>query len=299
MSSVRSYFGVFNPQEIGLGLLLGFSALVGGCNDGRGVFGTGAPTGNADKVGHIFKDANSLSEKMSELCGLIQLRSQQPNLAGVGLANEICTKPGTSPQNYNSLTTNLAFTSIQSSISPTNSEIFSLATRSEVWLNRNLLQLANVLITGLESETNGVIGSGGTGTSRNKDFTFEILGKPQFDKSNFSFSMDFSLVSTRAQNGQIDVNNKFSVSGQLFEDKFFAVTAVTQSLQPVEVSLLNEGKFLILIVPHAGDVFVDVSTTLLFHSFGVNSIMEERLIKALGPGLKSVPDLIAKLESNQ
>ena len=280
-------------------LLLGFSFLTTACSEGRGLFGTGAPTKNADDVAHIFSDAMDLSEKAGTLCTSLQQRSQEPNLNGVGLANDICTEAGTSPQNYDSLSTSLAFTKVESTTSSTDSQIFSITTRSEVWLNRNLLQLASTLIGQLEDETSGILGGGGQGSSKNQDFTFEIIGKPEFDKSNFSFSLDFNLVSTRAQNGQIDLNNSFHVEGQMFEEKYFAVTAVTTGAQPVETSLMSEGKFLILIIPHAGDVFLDISTTLLIHSFGVNATMEESLVKALGPGLKSIPDLIAKLESNQ
>lgn len=298
-SREKSLSNLLIPWNGALVLLLGFSLLANSCSEGGGIFGVGAPTRSADGVAHIFADASDLSEKLADLCGLLQARSQEPKLTGVGLANDVCTQPGTSPQNYDALTTSLAFTKVESLTSSTDSQIFSIMTRSEVWLNRNLLQLASTLVGKLENETTGVLGGGGQGSSKNNDFTFEIIGKPEFDNTDFSFSMNFNLISTRAQNGQIDLNNSFRVEGKMIDEKYFAVTAVTTGPQAVETSLMSEGKFLILIVPHAGDVFVDVSTTLLIHSFGVNSTMEESLVKALGPGLKSIPDLIAKLESSQ
>ena len=57
--------------------------------------------------------------------------------------------------------------------------------------------------------------------------------------------------------------------GALFEKKYFAATVETVGTEPSEKSLINDGRILIVVVPHAADIFLDITTDLNFHSFRV------------------------------
>lgn len=295
---MRSIIDKLNFRAIfALSSLMGLFACSQG---GAGIFGIGAPTQTSDDVAHIFNDVSGLSEKVGNLCNLLKVRGNQPNLNGISVANDVCTSPASSAVNYDALGKSLAFTSFFGEGSGTgDNSVLSINTRSEVWLNRSLLQLAQTVVGSLEKETNNVLGQGGQSSSKNEDFQFEVLGKPNFDSQNFTFSLEFVIRSTREQNGQIDINNQFKVTGQMFDNRYFAATAQTLAPADFKQSILKEGKFLILIVPHSGDVFIDISSNLIFHSVGVDKAFESQIKTALEPGLKSIPDLLAKLEEDQ
>ncbi len=259
----------------------------------------GAPLKTADQVKGIFSNSQQLKEKVSSLCTILGSRPASPNLNGIGLANEVCTNPGSRPLDYNSMQKSVGFSiaeGVAATSETTKTAIFRIQTRSEMWLNRNILALAQVMFNQLKSETDGLLGSsGGAGESANKDFQFKVIGKPTFDTEKWQLDLQFSISSSKAQNGQVDINNTFKVSGILFEQKYFAALAETVGSEPVEKSIMESGRFLIVLVPHAGDIYLDITSDIRLHSFGVDSVMKTAIIDALGPGLKSIPDLLSGL----
>lgn len=266
--------------------------------------GCGAPLKKADDVKHIFADSQDIFQKVTNLCRILQGRQQTPNLNGIALANQVCRSPSSNPYMYDDLQNVLPFTTFlrnsstnkDVTVQGATNEIFKVQTRSELWLSRSLLQLAVKVFNSLQNETNSILGQGGSSSSQNNDFNFQIIGKPKFDTKAFEFSIEFNLNSTKAQNGLVDINNTLRATGQLFEKKYIAVKAETIQDMPKEKSLIKSARILILLVPHSGDIFMDISTDFDFHSFGVDQAFSKEIEKTLGTGLKSVPDLVAKLD---
>lgn len=258
----------------------------------------GAPLKKADQVSSIFSDSMQLNEKLTSLCDILKVRQESPNLNGIGLANDVCTKAGSRPLNYSSLNGALGFTVVDGASSTndaTKSSIYTVRTRSEVWLNKGLVSLVSTLVGQLKNQTDSLLGSGGAGSASNEKFSFKIIGKPNFDMEKFELSVDLSIVSTKAQNGQANIDNTFKVRGKLFDQKYFVAVAETTESAPVEKSLIESSKFLITIVPHAGDIYVDITTDVRLHSFGVDQTMKQTMVDTLGPSLLNIVNLLAKL----
>lgn len=111
-------------------------------------------------------------------------------------------------------------------------------------------------------------GGGATNSATGKaDMNVKVLGEPKFDPETFHFTLQLYIESLRAQNGAADIRNTFQIDGRLFDDKYIAVSIVTTEDADIKRSLINKGKFLILMVPHAQDIYIDVSLDLTFHSF--------------------------------
>jgi hypothetical protein len=259
----------------------------------------GAPLKKADEVSTIFSDSMQLNEKLSALCGELRTRPESPNLVGIGLADDVCGKPGSRALSYPALNGSLGFTVVEGQSSTndaTKDSIFTIRTRSEVWLNKGLISLVSSLVGKLKSETDALMSKGGSASAYNEKFAFKVVGKPQFDMEKMELNLDISIVSTKAQNGQVNVDNNIKVRGKLFDQKYFVALAETTESSPVAKSLIESAKFLITVVPHAGDVYVDITTDVRLHSFGVDSTMKQQMVEMLGPGLLNIVDLLAKIE---
>lgn len=271
------------------------------------ILSCGAPLKKADDVEGIFSSTAQLGEKMANLCSTLDRRQEAPNLRGVELGLEACTRAGLQAQNLN-LSQPVTFAALRvdgKKFSDQNGNgdtaFLRYQTRAEIWLGKPLLRLVSNLLPSLKDKSSGILGAGGlqNNAGGQAGLTVRVLGEPQFDAATFKFSVRLYIESLRTQNGVVDIRNNFKIDGMLLDKKYVAVTVETTDNPSSDKSLINSGKIVLLVVPHASDVFIDVSLDMVFHSFGVDNAMKTEIQKQLGETLKTTLSVFDSIGSGQ
>lgn len=250
----------------------------------------GAPTKSAGDVAGLFNGSGAtLGEKMNLVCTDLRDRSASPHLEGVSLSDEDCLAAGRAAQNYRQLTTfQFANVSTQSISGTKGEKTVKISTRGQVWLNKSLVGLVGAFAKSLQ----GSAGKSGAlsvpGSSFGGDLvkpTIEVTDKIAFDQQakEFSGAIKFRL------DGAITVDNEIKVGGKIFAD---AIAARIDSIEDREFkdSLLKNIQAVVIIVPYAGDVYVDFVLQLEVHSIGTDAVIAGALQEALSGGMKTMLD---------
>jgi len=254
------------------------------------LFGCGAPTKSAGDVAGLFNGTGAtLGDKMNLVCSDLRERSASPNLDGLSLTDDDCQAAGRAAQNYRQLTTfQFANVSTQSITGTKGDKTVQISTRGQVWLNKGLVGLVGAFAKSME----GSAGKSGAvslpGSSFGGDLvkpTIEVTDKIAFDQQakEFSGAVKFHLE------GAITVDNEIKVGGKIFTD---AVAARIESTEDREYkdSLLKNIKAVVIIIPFAGDVYVDFVLQLEVHSIGPDAMIGGALQEALSGGMKTMLD---------
>ncbi len=291
-------------------VLLSFALVASGC---------GAPLKSSDEVAPIFDKAKSLSTKMQEICNIAISSQSEPNFNGIQFDRSNCDAAGTQSQDLKpnteivlaevktrrgndlSVSTSNAQPAVASSSTPASggSSEIAVGTRLQIWLNRPLLKMVQVLIPALKKRSDEMANDGSTATAQPEQskFKIKVIGKPELDEAKMSLKLEFSIDSKKADNGTLDISNRFVVNGGLIDKKYIFATIATVSDQDVKNSLIKRGKILLFVIPHAKDIYVDVVSDMTFHSFGVDAAMQEQILKFLKKGLRMIPEFLEKAET--
>ncbi len=261
----------------------------------------GARLKSADQVSGIFSGSGSLGNKVDRLCGTLRGRTVAPYLKDIGLSNDACAKAGEQAQDLK-LSTNIGFSAIRSdgqkfSTSTTGfggEQTQRLQTRVELWLNRNILGIVSLLLPMLNDKSK----LNSNQPAKEEDFAVKVIGEPEFDAKEFKLKLQLELSSRKDQNGQVDIFNRVEVNAQLFDKKFGAATVETLEDTPKEKSFIKSARILVLMVPHAGDIYLDIVTDMTLHSFGVDEAVKEQFLKILSDLFKKIPALVDEAEQN-
>jgi hypothetical protein len=264
--------------------------------------GCGAPTKEAKEGSSDFQTVMNLSQKVGELCKTLEARNEAPNLSNMGLSGELCTDVDTNARDLDSIGEDeeLGFAAVRSDrkifdSAPNNfgglEALLNLQTRTELWLNRSLLGIVSTLLPQLKEKSDAP-----ETTEEDAQFTIEKLNEPFFDKDNMEFTLRFRLTSTRQQNGFLNISNVFDLNAKIFNNRYGAVSVETVEDAPLETSLVKTGKFLVIVVPHANDVYMDIITNLDLYSFNVDSIMKQKFLNVISNALKKIPEFLRDAE---
>jgi len=169
-------------------------------------------------------------------------------------------------------------------------KVFRKNIRTQVWLNKSLLGLATVLGKKIASGQDLPLGNLDIADSGiGKDFSkllkldIEVTKKPALDTKELSFSMALSVKAS----GVASIENDIVIAGRLIrENNTFLVTIKTTKDQVYEKSLLQSFSGMILIVPYAGDVYLDMILDMNIHNFGFTGAIDSQLNPILGAALK-------------
>ena len=272
-------------------LLVGFTALA--------ALGCGAPTKSASEVKAIFeKDAVSLQDKVSSLCKKLETRERKPNLYGVDLPVDGCKEAGLAAANLKDVK-EFTFIGLDDTAAKSNDEIINRFVRGELWLNRTLIGMAGAIGQRMKAMQESGDNKGFISLPDSEDTSalgdlvspdIEVLEEPEFDLSAFSFSTAVRLTVT----GAVEVDHTIRVNGGLIDNKFVLVIS-TDGQQPFEKSLLRDFSALVLIVPHASDIYLDMYVNLNIHNVGFKGLVKDNITKFLGSSLKSIIDGLSTL----
>lgn len=255
----------------------------------------GAPTKSAADVGGLFnQDPVSLQEKMQSLCETLADRKKKPNLKNLKLNMNKCKDAGLAAANLREMT-EFKFMGLEEKFPEKDAEaVINRSVRTQLWLNRSLIAMGGILVKKLDqSKASGTKKgkielpefSGTEGISGLIKPEIIILEEPAIDLKNMAFSTDVHVK----VKGAAEIDNEISLAGGLI-DNMLAVVVASKGEQPLEKSLLHSFSAVVLIVPHAGDIYVDLFVNLNINNFGLESGVKAQISNFLGSGLKSIID---------
>lgn len=256
--------------------------------------GCGAPTKSASDVKSLFaRDATSLEEKVTKLCKTLKARDTKPNFEDADLPVDDCKDAGHAAANLRGLQ-KFSFVGLEDINDKDKDDVIRRFVRTELWLNYSLIGMAGAIAQRMKEtqqagDNKGLISlPNSEGTSGFSDLAapdIEIIEEPEFNLGAFSFSTAIRLQVT----GAVTVDNTIRVNGGLIDNKL-AVVIHTDGKQPIEKSLIRDFSALVLIVPHASDIYLDLFVNLNIHNVGFKGLFEERITDFLGSGLKGIID---------
>jgi hypothetical protein len=270
------------------------------------ISGCGAPTKSASDVGSLFTGANiTVGKVVLGICETLHSREAAPSFSEFSLSNAECKSAGESSVNYSDLKSGFNFSYEKGTKNgPANTTAKDPATtlrsRSQVWLGQPILNLIPKLSSALKERQAGgndifqkdasKLGTG-RGLENLVKPTVKELEKIKFDTKSMTFKGKINIK----VDGLVSVDNDILIEGKIFSDSVVVEISTTQDKEFKE-SLLKQFNAMILIVPHANDVYVDLNIDLVAYSIGLDSFLKEKLNTALGSSLKSALDGLLKLE---
>jgi hypothetical protein len=257
----------------------------------------GAPTKSPADVAHIFNGkADTLQDKLSRLCESLENRSEAPYLTPLSLKAADCDEAGETALNFKNLDafyfSGLEIEGVSNEAEKKAGEgVIHFTSRSQVWLGSGLVSFA----ASVSDQLNGKAFLGDTVSVEQSSFggkdaqlikpKVSTLRKPNFDKGTKEFDLALNFVLS----GIVTADNDIEISGKIF-DEYIAINVSTSKDAAFEKSIIQNFNFLIILVPHAQDIYVDLFLDLNVHNFGAETIVIEKLKTALSVGLKSALD---------
>jgi hypothetical protein len=258
--------------------------------------GCGAPTKSAGDVAYLFSDdGRALEDKVQSLCDALADRNSPPTTDGMVFNLGSCgDDAGKSAVDLPKID-RFHFVGFDPSQPPAAEQLIHKSVRAQVYLNKSLLGFAQALSARMKEKEDG----GNTGvlalpeTEAGKDGGLEamvqreitIIEEPKLDVEELEFTMKIGLKMT----GVVNIDNVIAVDGKLI-DGAFGVTIRSGDDQPYEKSLIKNFSAVLLIVPHAGDVYMDLFVDLMAHNPGLGALFNTQLDSFLSTGLKAMID---------
>ena len=281
----------------------------------------GAPLKSADQTQSLFGATPSLQAIETSLCENIAAREEAPTLKGLNFDLQSCQRSGLGAVDFskikslvflnvdgtssastttsaapadrpNKVQTNsdtaVASTSDESGMSYTNRQI-----RAQVWLNRPFLNMAGGLTDFIKTKQATAGGAVELPDQSQSAFaevakTALILTKaPTLNLDGFSFSMDMLL----SVSGLVTVEQALKLEGKMVENNFPVVIRSVKNA-PYSKSLIRDLKIVMLIIPYANDVYIDIFTDINVYNIGMQVVLDEQLNAFLGATLKSMLDAL-------
>lgn len=269
-------------QRLPIVMLLGASMLTA----------CGAPTKSASDVAGLFQGSGvSLQEKANSLCSALGKRTTPPMTSDLNVDLGSCADAGKAAVNLKEIDS-FYFQGLDKN-PPSAEKVIRTSARAEVWLNKSLLGLASGLSSMMKKKqggsNTGVLSlpdsTDGKGLQGLVTPTIEVVEEPKMNVEDLEFSMKIRLILT----GIVEADHIIAIDGKLI-DNAIAVTVKTTEDRPFELSILQNFQAVILIIPHASDVYMDLFVDLNVHDIGAKKIFEGQIQSFLGTGLKGVID---------
>ena len=244
--------------------------------------GCGAPSKDAGAVMDIFSLAPaSLQQKTTDLCASLGQRSAQPTLQKLDLDDQNCADAGSIAVDFKTAKS-FNVKMFDSATSPTaTKDSMIINMRSQVWLGTKFLTFALTMLSRMQDGSlisqNGDAssllddknGSGDTMSNLLKPQIKEIEA-PTIDMTSMTFA---AKISFQAQ-GIVTVNNNIDLAGGIIGDAV-ALTIVTPAEAGEKDSFLRSFSLLVLIIPYADDVYLDMFVRAKIFDLGIKSLLPD------------------------
>jgi hypothetical protein len=250
----------------------------------------GAPNKSAGDVANLFEGAPvTLQSKVSSLCDTLTKRADPPNLAGINLQLNGCNDAGLAALNYRDLTA-FQFLGIDGDVPAADkTKVIEKTVRAQIWLNRSLLAFASALGAKLQASAGGtgLIAPPDSGKALANIIKTELTQTQplHFDAEKFEVSGQLNVKAS----GIAEVDNDIVIAGKLI-DGAFAVTLKTTEDADLKKSLIKSVSGVVLIVPHAGDIYMDLYVDLQVNNIGLAGLFRQVIAGLLSDNLKKMAD---------
>ena len=258
----------------------------------------GAPNKSAGEVAHLFETGtDSLQTKENNLCTQLQTRDAAPTVKGLSIDLNGCRDAGLAALEYKKVD-GFHFVGLEDDVSSKDEKIIHRSVRSQIWLNKSLLGFASAISNQMKKKAES---GGNTGEVQHSDSAANkmqniaktkvtIIKEPKIDLKDFSFNALINFNVTGVINGDHDIE----IDGKLI-DNMFAVTLKTTEDRTFKQSLLQNFTAVILIVPHASDLYMDMFVDLNIHNPGLETLVKDQIDTFLSTGLKAAIDSLMAL----
>lgn len=258
----------------------------------------GAPTKSAGDVASLFTaPSTSLADKEAALCDSLGSRDKAPSTKKLSVNLGGCADAGGQAQSLQAIKS-FTFIGLDDGAS-TAGNLLHQSVRAEVWLGLNLLSLAQALVAKMQANKDGDLtglislpdSTGGNGLAGLATPKISIVEKPTMNLETLTFGLKINLGIT----GAITADNDIQIDGALINNAL-AITAATTKAQPLEKSLINSFSAVILMIPHASDIYVDLYVDLNVNKIGLDSLVKKNVTTFLSTGLKGALDSMTTLK---
>lgn len=256
--------------------------------------GCGAPTKSAGDVESLFSEAaTSLQDKETKICSTLASRAEVPTIKNSTLDMAGCRDAGLAAVDYQRISNFYFYDLVPPPTSTSGVDVIHRTVRGQVWLNKSLLGLAGSLSQWMKKQKakGGLAGALQNPASGNDKLTnivkptLEVLEEPKFDLKNLSLSAKLHIALT----GIVTADHVVAIDGKMI-DNVFAITVKTTEDRAFSQSILKNFQTVILIIPHASDVYVDMFIDVNTFNFGVPAVVNDKLTSFLSSALKTLLD---------
>lgn len=249
----------------------------------------GAPVESADQArAGLQASQPTLSDKVQALCAQV---AGSPD----------CTDPGSYALNLTGMKALQFAAKESSSIRIENDDVQRIHTRVEVWLNRDLLQLIGALagvIANAKDDPSALTKALSTGDGSDVfgqlvQSQVQVTKAPEMDLLAGTFTTEVEIKMT----GAVSADNRIALAGVLGADAFATTIESVGPPPPYATSILRKISGLVLIVPYAGDVYLDMTLDLELYSLGLDSVVESSITSFIGSSLALASKFLDQLKA--
>jgi hypothetical protein len=238
-----------------------------------------------------------LQSKENLLCNELQTRDAAPTVKNLNIDLDGCRDAGLAALDYKKADS-FHFVGLEGDVESKDKEIIHRSVRSQIWLNKSLLGFASAISNQMKkkAESGANVGEvqlsdSAAGKLQNIAQTkITVIKEPKIDLKDFSFNALINLNISGLIKGDHDIE----IDGKLIEN-MFAVTIKTTEDRTFKQSLMQNFTAVILIVPHASDLYMDMFVDLNIHNPGLETLVTEQVDTFLSTGLKAAIDSLMAL----
>jgi len=263
-------------------------------------FGCGPRLKRASDVSYLFSSApKSIEAIASDICAALGKRKEQPSSQGMVPQITECGGAGLAAADFDTIST-FTFADLpgQTVAEQAASEVFSKSIRTQLWLNRQIPELLS-LFTGIMGSGDGLeVGVVKLPEGVTKELgnllkpVITMLEKPAINMDDLTFSAKLNIVTT----GAVNIANDILLNGKVFANGI-AITISTGKPYPAyEKSFLRSFDVIILALPFANDIYIDMAVNMSIYNIGLNGPLDKSINAAFGTGLKTMVDALIQVQ---
>ena len=226
----------------------------------------GADVKSSADVEQMFNNVKTIQNKMDVICSAISSDSNFDLSKHKIYGDAFCSEaPSDKVIDLNSVQSK-EYT-YGASDSGKEGDDYRFSIRIEVYANTGILEGAQKAIPTLKDLKDV--------NNADSQFSIATVEKLNLDETTMTASAKIELTSPLEKNGSGLIQNKWKIYGKKV-DNYFVATVDTYEKTSKE-SLLNNAHFLAAIIPHAGDIYINLIGVFFLTSRGVDGAMEKAL----------------------
>lgn len=258
----------------------------------------GAPTKKASEVSSIFGAPSSLQDKMDRSCSAL-FDGKNEQLADVSFDLSSCTDAGLSAINYDEAA-KFYITGIEKAAQAEDGEVIPLRLRSQVWMNKTLIELAAPFISRINGRVDGQsqLGDLLSNTNHFEDsdipeklirLEVEDLGGEFRLEKGFYLTQDLRL---RAE-GVVQLGLDLRLSANTAAGN---LSFVLTTLGASKDSFVRNIELLVFVVGHAQDTYLDFMINVEIANIGYGDQIEDATVTLIETQMKTIVDTLLHAE---